>query len=142
MKPRIAITLAISVLSINLCVADALKPQFADARYSEEEMLPVRSTLLSPGIVERRVLNATGLPSFFLIGEDARSRNWLRQRLPDLMKMNAVGLVVNVESKAALDSLRQAAAGLTLTPVSADDLAQRLNLRHYPVLITASSVEQ
>ena len=142
MKPGIAITLAISVLSNNLCVADALKPQYAEARYSEEEMLPVRSTLLSPGKVERRVLDATGLPSFFLIGEDARSRNWLRQRLPALMKMNAVGLVVNVESKAALDSLRQAAAGLTLTPVSADELAQRLNLRHYPVLITASSVEQ
>jgi integrating conjugative element protein (TIGR03765 family) len=134
--------LAISILSINLCVADALKPEHAEARYSEEEMLPVRSTLLSPGLVERRVLDVTGLPSFFLIGEDARSRNWLRQRLPALMKMNAVGLVVNVESKAALDSLRQAAAGLTLTPVSADELAQRLNLRHYPVLITASSVEQ
>ena len=142
MKPRIAITLAISILSINLCVADALKPEHAEARYREEEMLPVRSTLLSPGLVERRVLDVTGLPSFFLIGEDARSRNWLRQRLPALMKMNAVGLVVNVESKAALDSLRQAAAGLTLTPVSADELAQRLNLRHYPVLITASSVEQ
>ncbi|MGF6513074.1 integrating conjugative element protein (TIGR03765 family) [Pseudomonas sp. BT76 TE3572] len=142
MKPGIALTLVISTLSINLCVADVLKSQYAEERYSEEDMLPVRSTSLSPGIVERRVLNATGLPSFFLIGEDARSRNWLRQRLPALMKLKAVGLVVNVESKAALDSLRQAAAGLTLTPVSVDDLAQRLNLHHYPVLITSSSVEQ
>jgi integrating conjugative element protein (TIGR03765 family) len=105
-------------------------------------MLPVRSTSLSPGSVERQALSATGLPAFFLIGDDQRSRNWLKQRLHVLVKMNAVGLVVKVESKSALDRLRQAAAGLTLTPVSADDLAHRLNLRHYPVLITANSIEQ
>lgn len=117
-------------------------PAVAEIRYSEEDMLPVRSPLLTPGPVERRNLSATGLPAFFLIGDDARSRNWLRQRLPTLVKLNAVGLVVNVESKAALDNLRQVATGLTLTPVSADDLTQRLNLQHYPVLITASSIEQ
>ncbi len=117
-------------------------PVVAEIRYSEEDMLPVRSPQLSPGPVERRTLSATGLPAFFLIGDDARSRNWLRQRLPTLTKLNAVGLVVNVESKAALDNLRRVATGLTLTPVSADDLSQRLHLQHYPVLITASSIEQ
>jgi integrating conjugative element protein (TIGR03765 family) len=114
----------------------------ADMHYSEEDMLPVRSTSLTPGAVERRLLSAAGLPAFFLIGDDAHSRTWLKQRLAALIKLNAVGLVVNVESKVALDNLRQVATGLTLTPVSADDLAQRLNLKHYPVLITASSLEQ
>ncbi|MHC8334098.1 integrating conjugative element protein [Pseudomonas sp. LB3P25] len=122
--------------------AQSRTPMVADLRYSEEDMLPVRSTLLTPGAVERRILSATGLPAFFLIGDDARSRTWLKQRLAALIKLNAVGLVVNVESKVALDNLRQVATGLTLTPVSADDLAQRLNLKHYPVLITASSLEQ
>ncbi|WP_454868435.1 integrating conjugative element protein [Pseudomonas farris] len=122
--------------------AQSKSPAVAEIRYSEEDMLPVRSTSLTPGSVKRRTLSATGLPAFFLIGDDARSRTWLKQRSPVLIKLNAVGLVINIESKAALDNLRQEATGLTLTPVSADDLAQRLNLQHYPVLITASSLEQ
>jgi integrating conjugative element protein (TIGR03765 family) len=142
MKRKLALMCTFWALSIDLSTAEVLTPKFAEARYSEEDMLPVRSTSLSPGSVERQVLSATGLPAFFLIGDDQRSRNWLKQRLHVLVKMNAVGLVVNVESKSALDGLRQAAAGLTLTPVSADDLAHRLNLRHYPVLITANSIEQ
>ena len=56
--------------------------------------------------------------------------------------MQAVGLVVNVESMAALTALRRLAPGLTLSPASGDDLAQRLGLRHYPVLITSTGVEQ
>lgn len=142
MKTRYAWVCAFWAMNCNWCVAEVITPKHAEARYSEDDMLPVRSKTLSPGTVQRRVLDAVGLPAFFLIGEDARSRTWLKQRLPLLRKLKAVGLVVNIESKAALLNLRQAAPGLTLSPVSADDLAQRLNLRHYPVLITASSIEQ
>jgi integrating conjugative element protein (TIGR03765 family) len=66
----------------------------------------------------------------------------LKQRQTRLAALNAVGLVVNVQSKAALEHLRQIAPGLTLSPVSADDLGQRLKLQHYPVLITADRLEQ
>ncbi|MDR6610552.1 integrating conjugative element protein [Pseudomonas synxantha] len=141
MKLKSTCLLTIWTLS-TLTYAQVIAPVVAEVRYSEEDMLPVRSTSLTPGSVERRRLSATGLPAFFIIGDDLRSRTWLKQRLPTLIKLNAVGLVVNIESKAALDNLRQVATGLTLTPVSADDLALRLNLRHYPVLITASSLEQ
>jgi integrating conjugative element protein (TIGR03765 family) len=126
----------------SLAFAEGKAAKYADIRYREEDMLPARSTLLTPGPVERRPLDASGLPAFFLIGDDPRSRAWLKQRLPTLIRLNAVGLVINVESKSALDSLRQAASGVTLTPVSADDLAQRLNLKHYPALITSNSLEQ
>jgi integrating conjugative element protein (TIGR03765 family) len=59
-----------------------------------------------------------------------------------LRELGAAGLVVNVDSSAELDELRRLAPGLTLSPVSADDLAQRLGVRHYPVLITATGIEQ
>ncbi|KJS66071.1 MAG: hypothetical protein JL55_37630, partial [Pseudomonas sp. BICA1-14] len=75
-------------------------------------------------------------------GDDARSRAWLRQRHAALRELGAVGLVVNVESTAALVDLRRLAPGLTLAPASGDDLAQRLGLHHYPVLITATGIEQ
>ena len=104
--------------------------------------LPVRSLLLTPGAVTRRVIQAPGLSPIFLIGDDARSRAWLQQRIEPLRKLNAIGLIVNVESSAALDELRGLAPGLVLVPVSGDDLAQRLGLSHYPALITATGIEQ
>src|SRR3546814_3217184 len=78
-------------------------------------MLPVRSTQLSPGEVQRRVIRAPGLTALFLIGDDERSRAWLRQRQAALRELQAVGLVVNVESMAALTALRRLAPGLILS---------------------------
>lgn len=118
-------------------------PPVAPGRsYSEADMLPVRSERLSPGDVPRRVIQAPGLTPIFLIGDDDLSRAWLRERGDALRDRNAIGLVVNVETAQALTSLRQAAGGLTLAPVSGDDLAARLGLNHYPVLITATGIEQ
>lgn len=111
-------------------------------RHSEADMLPVRSTLLTPGAVERRVIEAPGLNPLFLVGDDDRSRTWLRRHADRLRELNAVGLVVNVESQAALEALRRLGPGLILSPVAADDLARRLAIRHYPVLVTATGIEQ
>lgn len=136
MKTR---TFAYILLTLTLCqTAWASEP----APFSEADMLPVRSILLSPGDVANRALDAPGLSPLFLIGDDPRSRRWLQQRYPMLQDLNAVGLVVNVDTPTALDNLRQLAPALTMSPVSADDLAQRLELKHYPVLITAEAVEQ
>ena len=112
------------------------------ARYTESDLLPVRSALLTSGPVEARTLSAPGLTPIFLMGSDERSRLWLKEHLGTLQHLRAVGLVVQVESRDALESLRALAPGLTLTAVSGDDLAKRLHLRHYPVLITATGIEQ
>ncbi|MCY1366925.1 integrating conjugative element protein [compost metagenome] len=112
------------------------------AAVNEASMLPVRSSRLSPGEVARRVLEAPGLPPFFLVGDDERSRAWLQQRALRLRDLGAVGLVVNISSAESLAALRALAPGLSLAPVAGDDLATRLGLHHYPVLITATSLEQ
>lgn len=108
----------------------------------DEALLPIRSPSLRPGPVENRPVNLPGITALFLIGDDPRSHAWLQQRLPDLQRLGAAGLVVNVESAATLQALRDSAPGLSLTPVPGDDLAQRLGLRGYPVLITATAIEQ
>ena len=54
----------------------------------------------------------------------------------------AVGLVVNVETAQGLARLRALAPGVPLAPAAADDLAERLGLRHYPALVSATGVEQ
>jgi integrating conjugative element protein (TIGR03765 family) len=117
-------------------------PDAPHARFSEADMLPVRSAKLTPGKVERRIIHVPGLTPFFLIGDDARSRTWLRARIESLRTFRAVGFVVSVDSPDALLSLRQLASGVTLVPTSGDDLAQRLKLHHYPALITATGIEQ
>lgn len=107
----------------------------------EAQMLPVRSLRLSPGDEPRRAIRAPGLSPFFLVGDDDRSRAWLERRGPALRRMQAVGLVVNVAQPQALAALRRMVPGLTLMPVSGDDLARRLGIHHYPLLITADGVE-
>ena len=59
-----------------------------------------------------------------------------------LRERGAVGLVVNVETVQSLARLRALVPGVPLAPVSGDDLAERLGLRHYPVLVTATGIEQ
>ena len=107
------------------------------------DMLPVRSERLTPGLVEPKAIRLLGLATpLFLVGDDAMSLEWLAQRQPALKKLGAIGWAVNVTDNTGLQRLREAAGGLAVLPIHGDDLASRIPLRHYPVLITASSVEQ
>ncbi|ONH50905.1 integrating conjugative element protein, PFL_4695 family [Pseudomonas cedrina] len=110
--------------------------------YNEAALLPIRSLSLQPGQVQAKTVDLPGITALFLIGDDPLSLRWLQQRLPQLQNLGAVGLVVNVESAAALRDLRNLAPGVSLTPMVGDDFASRLGLSHYPVLITATAIEQ
>lgn len=117
-------------------------PQVLATPADEAAMLPVRSAKLTPGTVARRVIEASGLRPFVIIGDDKASRDWLQRHAASLHERGAVGLVVNVETAQALARLRTLAPGVLLAPVAGDDLAERLGLRHYPALITATGIEQ
>jgi integrating conjugative element protein (TIGR03765 family) len=120
----------------------ATEPQLRTLPYSEADMLPVQTMVLSPGTVASRKQVTPGMPALFLIGDDPLSQAWLKRRLPALQQLKAVGLVVQVKSASDLERLRGLASGLSLYPASSNDLAQRLKLTHYPVLITATAIEQ
>ena len=117
-------------------------PQVPATPADEAAMLPVRSARLTPGTVARRVIEAPGLRPFVVVGDDKASQDWLRRHAALLHERGAVGLVVNVETVQALARLRALAPGVPMAPVAGDDLAERLGLRHYPALITATSIEQ
>jgi len=117
-------------------------PQAPTTPISEADMLPVHSAKLTPGTVTRRTIDAPGLRPFFVVGDDEISADWLRRHAASLRERGAVGLVVNVETVQALNRLRALIPDVPLSPVSGDDLAERLGLRHYPVLITATGIEQ
>jgi len=111
---------------------------FAD----EAWILPVRSSHLSPGQITPRSLSMPGLRPFFLVGDDAQSLVWLRQRVAELQKIGAAGLAVEGADTEALARIRAAAPGIIILPVNGNDIAARLQIEHYPVLITATSLEQ
>ncbi|KAI3479597.1 hypothetical protein L1887_58324 [Cichorium endivia] len=87
---------------------------FAD----ETWILPVRSSLLSPGQITSRALNMPGLRPFFLVGEDTQSLAWLRQRATELQEIGAAGLAVEVADTGALARIRAAAPSVTILPVN------------------------
>jgi len=117
-------------------------PQTPTMPASEADMLPVRSSKLTPGKAERHAIEAPGLRPFFVVGDDELSQVWLRRNAASLLERGAVGLVVNVETLDALNRLRMLVPDVSLSPASGDDLAERLGLRHYPALITATGIEQ
>lgn len=104
--------------------------------------LPVHSTRLSPGAVSPRALSLQGFTPLFLVGHDAASLEWLAQHAQRLQNLGASGLAVEVTDAQALRRIQAAAPGLDIWPVSGDDIAERLELRHYPVLITPTGLEQ
>lgn len=135
------LTLSLGLLAPGLALS-ADDQDMPSTPYNEAMLLPIRSPSLRPGPVETRPVNLPGITALFLIGDDPRSHAWLQQRLPELQRLGAAGLVVNVESADALQALRDRAPGLRLTPVPGDDLAARLGLSRYPLLITATTIEQ
>ncbi|OBW95826.1 MULTISPECIES: integrating conjugative element protein [Gallibacterium] len=110
--------------------------------FHEKDLLPIVSHLMTVGKVSSRKMNLPTMQPIFLIGDDAMSETWLKQRLAYLTEISATGLVVNIKDYERLQQLRTIAKSVPLLPVSADDLAQRLKLTHYPVLITQKSIEQ
>ncbi|MDF2792385.1 integrating conjugative element protein [Pseudomonas sp. SMSB3] len=105
-------------------------------------VLPVHSARLSPGAVPPRALSLPGMPPLFLVGQDTTSLEWLSRHAQALQDLGANGLAVEVDDVQALRRIQTAAPGLNIWPVSGDDIAERLELEHYPVLITPTGLEQ
>ncbi|GLO16738.1 MULTISPECIES: integrating conjugative element protein [Pseudomonas] len=105
-------------------------------------VLPVHSARLTPGEVPRRALDLPGMVPLFLVGADAASLAWLAQHAPALKRLGANGLAVEVADEAALQRIQAVAPALSIWPISGDDIAERLELEHYPVLITPTGLEQ
>ncbi|WP_419851720.1 integrating conjugative element protein [Actinobacillus pleuropneumoniae] len=117
-------------------------PNAVPSAVSEEQMLPVVSHKWRVGKVSPQTVNLPGAIPLFLIGADDTSVNWLEAQREQLISMNATGLVINVQNMEQLTRLRQIVPSLTLMPASADSLADRLNIYHYPILITAEGITQ
>ncbi|BBL32443.1 integrating conjugative element protein [Pantoea ananatis] len=109
---------------------------------SISDMLPVSTPEMSPGPVSPQPLELSGMPPVFVLGDDSLSKQWLSRHAAALSQMHATGMVVSVKDAAALSALRALAPSTEMVPVSGGDLARRLHLAHYPVLITDKGLSQ
>ena len=105
-------------------------------------MFPVSTPEMTPGEVADRPLQLPGIGALFLIGDDVQSRAWLAENAQALLTLHAAGMIVSADSASAVESLRDLAPGVPMAPASGSELARRLQLRHYPVLITDTGLSR
>lgn len=105
-------------------------------------LLPIRSPGLTPGLVQPKTHDRPFTRPFFLIGSDNLSRQWLLEHRDRLKEIGALGMLVHADTLDDLQAIAELAAGLSVMPASASDIAKALGISHYPVLITPHGIEQ
>ena len=130
-------------------IAPPKRPETAPAQPIEQAgqaflsgLFPLHTPELTPGPVTASTVNLLLPQPFFILGTDTLSQRWLGDYRARLKQLGAVGLVVEAPSLEAYQALKVLAGDLFLAPVSAPEVAQQLGLSHYPVLITATRIEQ
>ncbi|HEY2454476.1 MAG TPA: integrating conjugative element protein [Scandinavium sp.] len=110
------------------------------ASLSVANSIPVSTPELTPGDVVPRRLALAGMQPLFVVGDDMLSEQWLKCNASRLKGMGATGVIVNVASESALSRLISLSSGTEMLPMPGGDLARRLQLTHYPLLITSEGV--
>jgi integrating conjugative element protein (TIGR03765 family) len=107
-----------------------------------ERLLPIRSPGLTVGKVVPRSVEQRFARPFFLVGSDRVSRDWLAKNRAELVRIGAVGILVQAETADDLRVVAKLAIGLPILPAPATDIAAALELSHYPVLISSEGIVQ
>lgn len=118
---------------------------YASPAYYQTEFnpLPVITPSMTPGWVQTRKIDRPFLNQpIFIVGADGLSLTWLNEHRQQLKKHNAIGIAVNVKTQQELEQLIQASGGLSINPVGGDKITRQLSLKHYPVLVSATRIEQ
>ncbi len=126
-KSHLASILCISLLASNsyalppMPTKDAQQAMTQQQPHSKAQIklnsFPVITKTLTPGEVKAHPLPMTpvgAFPAFFIIGDDAQSKDWLKTHLLTLQAKQALGIVVNVHDQEAMTQLQALAPGLPL----------------------------
>lgn len=131
-------TIPISTYLESLNMMDEQPSPMAKPEYQN-----VSTPEMTVGKVQQRKINFPLLPApIFMIGTDKTSQKWLSNNKTALINMAAVGMIINTRSeKDTLETLKLA-TGLTVSTASATTFANQFKLRHYPVLISKTAIQQ
>lgn len=105
--------------------------------------VPIRSQTLTPQRVASKDAYFPNLMTpLFVVGADPVSLAWLKQWREALLKVGAVGWVVQAENAEELRAIAEAGAGLRFMAMSGDALTDVFGVNGYPVLISQRAIEQ
>jgi integrating conjugative element protein (TIGR03765 family) len=119
------------------------KPTAQDASRQLPFKLPITTPSMQPGkvTVTPKALRYLQRP-LFLVGSDQKSRNWLAKKREQLIRIGAVGLLIEAKDRQEIEAVLGIAEGLRLVPASAEGFATKLGLSHYPILLSKEGWEQ
>ena len=105
--------------------------------------LPITTPSMQPGkvTVTPKALRYLQRP-LFLLGSDQKSRDWLAEKRELLIRIGAVGLLIEARDRQEIEAVLTIAEGLRLVPASAEGFATKLGLSHYPILLSKEGWEQ
>jgi len=120
---------------------EGLTTQTAPLPESVELTRVYQKSNLTPGPVTPVKISQNLGWSFFVIGDDDFSLQWLEDNVDRLNEIDAIGFALNIKSK---DSLKRIGdyLGKPLLVADVDDLASHFGVKHYPFLIHNNEVMQ
>ncbi|MFZ5603091.1 MAG: PFL_4695 family integrating conjugative element protein [Pseudomonadota bacterium] len=105
--------------------------------------VPIRTANMQPARIESRDAYFPNLITpVFIVGADANSLAWLRTWRDALLKVGAIGWVVQAENADELRAIAEAGHGLRLMTLEGESIPEVFGLSSYPVLITSRAIEQ
>lgn len=105
--------------------------------------LPIRTPSMSPAPIKTQdAYFANLLMPIFVVGADQHSLQWLRAWHQTLVRVGAMGWVVQAENAEDLQAIAEAGKGLRMLTLSGDAIPKIFGVSSYPVLITSRSIEQ
>ncbi|MBY0378202.1 MAG: integrating conjugative element protein [Gammaproteobacteria bacterium] len=123
-------------------IASHIKASEPDSLPQPFSNYPVDSVMLTPGGVESHVIDVQLMQPIFIVGDDDRSKAWLKKYQEKLIALQAKGFVVNVKSADAMKTFQSQFPTLPMLAIPGDAVAQWLGLSHYPALISNHLIEQ
>ena len=123
------------IVALFLCLSQVV---YGDGYQSySDETFPVVPQTLTQGVeVDRDIEKRPGLQPIFVFGADRLSLQWVRTNSSYFKERHAVGFLVEADSDAHVESIREHVGYKTLFLIANDsDFASQLDLKHYPVFI-------
>ncbi|TAL60406.1 MAG: integrating conjugative element protein [Legionella sp.] len=103
--------------------------------------LPAMSKATFGKITKHKIELTNFTYSIFIIGDDALSRQWLKEHTKELEEKNALGFITNIESSSSLKALQEL-TNAPLIPANVDDLLALFKESHYPLIFHEGEIWQ
>lgn len=106
------------------------------------QRFPISSSMMSVGkVVNRKIINR--MPrTICVVGDDKRSKKWVKDNRSKLSASNALCIVVNVKSESRFKSIKALAPDVDFQALNGDIFAKQLKIKHYPFLLNKNLLSQ